>query len=108
MLGLSFKPNTDDVRDSTSLKISKILQKAGISIKSYDPEAMSNAKKENPELILCNNAYEACKGTKAIIIGTEWNEFRALDFLKIKESNDNLVIFDLRNIYNSKSHLQCL
>ncbi len=102
LLGLSFKPNTDDVRDSTSLKISKILQKAGISIKSYDPEAMSNAKKENPELILCNNAYEACKGTKAIIIGTEWNEFRALDFLKIKESNDNLVIFDLRNIYNSK------
>ena len=63
---------------------------------------MDNAKIENTELILCNNAYEACNDTKAIIIGTEWNEFRALDFLKIKASANNLVIFDLRNIYNAK------
>ena len=101
LLGLSFKPHTDDVRDSTSIKIAKILQSEGINIKSHDPEAMENAKVENKELILCNNAYEACEDTKAIIIGTEWNEFRALDFLKIKESMDNLVIFDLRNIYNA-------
>jgi len=102
LLGLSFKPNTDDVRDSTSLKIAKLLQNAGIGIKSYDPEAMDNAKIENAEIILCSSAYEACKDTKAIIIGTEWNEFRALDFLKIKKSSNNLVIFDLRNIYNAK------
>ncbi len=102
LLGLSFKPNTDDVRDSTSLKIAKLLHHAGIRIKSYDPEAMDNAKIENAEIILCSSAYEACKDSKAIIIGTEWNEFRALDFLKIKGSNDNLVIFDLRNIYNAK------
>ncbi len=102
LLGLSFKPNTDDIRDSTSLKIAKLLQNKGITIKSYDPEAMDNAKKENIELILCSNAYEACKDTKAIIIGTEWNEFRALDFLKIKSTNRNRVIFDLRNIYNAK------
>ncbi|MDC0233164.1 UDP-glucose/GDP-mannose dehydrogenase family protein, partial [Pelagibacteraceae bacterium] len=102
LLGLSFKPNTDDVRDSTSLKIAKLLQNEGIIVKSYDPEAMNNAKKENIQLNLCSNAYEACKYTKAIIIGTEWNEFRALDFLKIKETNDNIVIFDLRNIYNAK------
>ena len=102
LLGLSFKPNTDDVRDSTSLKIAKLLQNQGIKIKSYDPEAMDNAKKENMELIFCSNAYEACKDTKAIIIGTEWNEFRALDFLKIKSTNRNIVIFDLRNIYNAK------
>ena len=102
LLGLSFKPNTDDVRDSTSLKIAKLLQNEGIQIKSYDPEAMDNAKKENAEIILCSSAYEACKDTKAIIIGTEWNEFRALDFLKIKSSKHNLVIFDLRNIYNAK------
>ena len=102
LLGLSFKPNTDDVRDSTSLKLAKLLQNEGIFVKSYDPEAMDNAKIENTELILCNNAYEACNDTKAIIIGTEWNEFRALDFLKIKGSSHNLVIFDLRNIYNSK------
>ena len=102
LLGLSFKPNTDDVRDSTSLKIAKLLQDQGIVIKSYDPEAMDNAKKENTNLQLCDSAYEACVDTKAIIIGTEWNEFRALDFQKIKASLKNLVIFDLRNIYNSK------
>ena len=102
LLGLSFKPNTDDVRDSTSLKIAKLLQDKGIVIKSYDPEAMDNAIKENAELRLCNSAYEACVDTKAIIIGTEWNEFRALDFLKIRGSSKNLVIFDLRNIYNAK------
>ena len=81
---------------------SKLLQDQGIVIKSYDPEAMDNAKKENTELQLCNSAYEACEDTKAIIIGTEWNEFRALDFLKIRGSSKNLVIFDLRNIYNAK------
>ena len=102
LLGLSFKPNTDDVRDSTSLKIAKLLQDQGIVIKSYDPEAMDNAKKENTELYLCDSAYEACEDTKAIIIGTEWNEFRALDFQKIRASSKNLVIFDLRNIYNPK------
>ena len=102
LLGLSFKPNTDDVRDSTSLKIAKLLQDRGIFVKAYDPEAMDNAKKENTELQLFDSAYEACEDTKAIIIGTEWNEFRALDFLKIRGSSKNLVIFDLRNIYNAK------
>ena len=100
LLGLSFKPNTDDVRDSTSLRIANLLTKENINIKTYDPKAMENAKLENTGLVLCNNAYEACKDTKAIIIGTEWNEFRALDFLKIRKSTNNLVIFDLRNIYN--------
>jgi len=102
LLGLSFKPNTDDVRDSTSLKIAKLLVDKGIVINAYDPEAMDNAKKENTKLQLHGSAYEACEDTKAIIIGTEWNEFRALDFLKIKGSSENLVIFDLRNIYNAK------
>ena len=101
LLGLSFKPNTDDVRDSTSLKIAKLLQDKDIVVKAYDPEAMDNAKKENSELQLYSSAYEACENTKAVIIGTEWNEFRALDFLKIKGSSKNLVIFDLRNIYNA-------
>ncbi len=102
LLGLSFKPNTDDVRDSTSLKIAKLLQQDGISVKCYDPKANYNAKKENSKLILCTNAYEACTDTKAIIIGTEWNEFRALDFLKIRGTSKKLFIFDIRNIYNSK------
>ena len=100
LLGLSFKPNTDDVRDSTSLKIAKLLIDKGIIIKSYDPEAMENAKLENSELVLFKDAYKACEDTSVIVIGTEWNEFRALNFFKIKNNRENLYIFDLRNIYN--------
>tara|TARA_Y100001970_G_scaffold221166_1_gene271792 strand:+ start:254 stop:1555 length:1302 start_codon:yes stop_codon:yes gene_type:complete len=102
ILGLSFKPNTDDIRDSTSIKIAKILNKKAINIKCYDPEAMTNAKKENPFLILCDDSYAACDESKAIIIGTEWNEFRALDLKKIINNKNNLCIFDLRNIYKPK------
>tara|TARA_Y100001970_G_scaffold201364_1_gene245049 strand:- start:2939 stop:4240 length:1302 start_codon:yes stop_codon:yes gene_type:complete len=102
ILGLSFKPNTDDVRDSTSIKIAKILNTKGINIKCYDPEAMANAKKENPFLTLCDDSYAACNNSKAIIIGTEWNEFRALDLKKIINNKNKLCIFDLRNIYKPK------
>lgn len=102
MLGLSFKPNTDDIRDSTSIKIAKILNSKGINIKCYDPEAMANAKKENSFLVLSNDAYSACEESKAIIIGTEWNEFRALDLKKIIDKKKNLCVFDLRNIYKPK------
>ena len=100
LLGLTFKPNTDDVRDSTSIKIAKEFIKKGIKIQSYDPEGMESAKSIISEITLCNSAYEACKSANCIIIATEWNEFRALDFKKIKEHLKDLVIFDLRNIYN--------
>ena len=98
-LGLSFKPNTDDVRDSTSMKIASTIFEKGIKVQCYDPEAMDNAKKENSNLILFNSAYEACEGSSAIIIGTEWNEFRALNFEKISKLLKEKIIFDLRNIY---------
>ncbi len=101
LLGLTFKPNTDDVRDSTSIKIANEFLKNGIKIQSYDPEGMKNAKSILKGLILCESAYEACKSAECVIIATEWNEFRALDFNKIKEKMNDLVIFDLRNIYNS-------
>ncbi len=98
-LGLSFKPNTDDVRDSTSMKIASNLFDKGYKVQSYDPEAMQNAKIENSNLIYFNSAYDACKGASAIIIGTEWNEFRALNFKKISKLLKEKIIFDLRNIY---------
>ena len=100
ILGLSFKPNTDDIRDSTSLIIAQELLKKGIKIKVYDPKAMLNAKKEIRELEFCDNAYEACEQSSGLIIATEWNEFRALDLNKIKSLLVKPVIFDLRNIYN--------
>ncbi len=100
ILGLSFKPNTDDVRDSISLIIAKILLQKGVKIKTYDPKAMKNAEKEISELLFYNNAYEACEKSNGLIIATEWNEFRALDLNKIKKLMKDPVIFDLRNIYN--------
>ncbi|HIA60826.1 MAG TPA: UDP-glucose/GDP-mannose dehydrogenase family protein, partial [Pelagibacterales bacterium] len=99
ILGLSFKPNTDDIRDSTSLIIAQELLKKGIKIKVYDPKAMLNAKKEIRELEFCDNAYEACEQSNGLIIATEWNEFRALNLKKIKSLLVKPVIFDLRNIY---------
>ena len=101
LLGLSFKPNTDDIRDSTSLKIAAILQKNNIKINCYDPVAMDNALKHNKTLNFFDSVYDACEGVNAIIIGTEWNEFRALNFTKIKEKIKEAIIFDLRNIYRS-------
>ena len=98
-LGLSFKPNTDDVRESTSIKIASNLFEKGYKVQCYDPEAMNNAKKENSNLIFFNSAYDACEGASAIVIGTEWNEFRALNFKKISKILKEKIIFDLRNIY---------
>ena len=102
MLGLSFKPNTDDIRNSTSLLIAKEMIKAGAKVQCFDPKAMENAKEALPDLNSCNTAYEACKNARALIIATEWNEFRALDLNKIKELMIDPVIFDLRNIYNNE------
>ena len=101
LLGLSFKPNTDDIRDSTSLKIASILQENNIKVNCYDPVAMVNAQQHNKTLNFFDSVYDACEGVNAIIIGTEWNEFRALNFTKIKEKIKDAIIFDLRNIYRT-------
>ena len=100
MLGLSFKPNTDDIRESTSIKIANLLNEKGYQIKCYDPEAMENVKNEKYNFHFYNTAIEACRDTNAIIIGTEWNEFRALNLIDIGKIVNEKIIFDLRNIYN--------
>ncbi len=99
-LGLSFKPNTDDIRDSSSIKLATFLYSHGYKINCFDPVAMENTKKEFDNFNYFNSAYEACKNVNAIIIGTEWNEFRALNFFEISEIVKTKKIFDLRNIYN--------
>ena len=101
-LGLSFKPNTDDIRDSTSIIILKELVKKNFKVKCFDPKAMKNARKSLTKVIFCKSAYEACKNSTALIIGTEWNDFRALNFNKIKKDMKTPIIFDLRNIYNKE------
>ena len=100
ILGLSFKPNTDDVRDSTSIIIAESLYKKGAIIKAYDPHAMENAKLILPKLNYCDSIQESCIDADAILIATEWNEFRALNFKLLKKQMKDYIIFDLRNIYN--------
>ncbi len=100
-LGLSFKPNTDDIRESTSIKLATYLIKKGHIINCFDPTAMNNARKQYTEFNYFNTAYETCQNADAIVIGTEWNEFRALNFLEISKVVNIKKIFDLRNIYDA-------
>ncbi len=102
VLGLSFKPNTDDMRDAPSLLIIKKLLKAGAKVNATDPVAMKEAKKILPKVTFTNDVYAAVKGAEAVIIVTEWNEFRNLDLDKIKKLMKGKLFFDLRNIYDPK------
>ncbi|MBI4744404.1 MAG: UDP-glucose/GDP-mannose dehydrogenase family protein [Actinobacteria bacterium] len=96
-LGLSFKPNTDDIRESPAICIIKGLLKEGASVKAYDPVSNENAKKILPEIKYEKDAYDAVKGSDGIIILTEWDEFKWLDFEKIKQTVKNPLILDTRN-----------
>jgi UDPglucose 6-dehydrogenase len=98
VLGLTFKPNTDDMRDSPSLVIVPHLQAAGATIRAYDPEGRKEAAK-HLKLDFCDNTYEALDGADGVVILTEWNEFRALDLAKVKELLKKPLMVDLRNIY---------
>ncbi len=100
MLGLSFKPNTNDIRDAPSLYIIDALLKAGVKIRANDPVAMKDAKEVFPKITYCKDPYEAAKGAEAVIIVTEWNAFRNLDLNKIKKAAKGNFFFDLRNIYD--------
>jgi UDPglucose 6-dehydrogenase len=99
ILGVTFKPNTDDMRDSVSLDIIPALQAAGAVIRAYDPEGEEEAKKLMTNIIWCKNAYDAMQGADAAAILTEWNEFRALDLDKTKALLKSPILIDLRNIY---------
>jgi UDPglucose 6-dehydrogenase len=100
VLGLTFKPNTDDMRDSPSLVIVPALQEAGAAIRAFDPEGMAEAKKLLPGVTWCSSPYEATEGADAVTILTEWNEFRGLDIGRLKAAMKRKLIVDLRNIYS--------
>jgi UDPglucose 6-dehydrogenase len=99
VLGLTFKPNTDDMRDSPSLVIVPALQAAGAEIAAYDPEGMEEAKKSMPDITYCPDAYATLEGADALVIITEWNQFRALDLKRAKSLMKTPILIDLRNIY---------
>ncbi|KQM64435.1 UDP-glucose 6-dehydrogenase [Sphingomonas sp. Leaf17] len=103
MLGLTFKPNTDDMRDAPSIAIALALKDAGIAVRAHDPEGMDAARALMPDLTFCTDAYEAARGADAVVIVTEWDAYRALDLAKLGEVMAGRVMVDLRNVYNRET-----
>jgi len=101
VLGLSFKPNTDDMREAPSTEIIHLLLNENAKVQAYDPQAMANAAIELPEITLCDDPYRAANGADALILATEWNEFKQLDFKKIFQLMRTPVIVDGRNQWDS-------
>jgi len=99
VLGLTFKPNTDDMRDSPSLAILPRLAAAGAAIRAFDPAGIDEARNLMPDLVYCEDAYEAAEGADALVLLTEWNEFRALDLARLGRLLAEPLVIDLRNIY---------
>lgn len=98
--GLAFKPNTDDIREASALDIIQELLEAGAKVKAFDPEAMENIRKQlGDRITLVDKSYAALEGADALIIATEWNEFRQPDFAKMSTLLKNKVIFDGRNLF---------
>jgi len=101
VLGVAFKPNTDDMREAPSLAIIPALQDAGAKVRAYDPAAMHEAEALLPGVAWCSDAYDAATGADVLVIVTEWNEFRALDLERIGGIMAKRVIVDLRNVYRA-------
>ena len=100
--GLSFKPSTDDMRAAPSRVIMESLWEVGATVRAYDPEAIEEAARIYPDqggLVLCESAYDALEGADALVIVTEWNQFRGLDFERLKGLMTQPVLLDLRNVY---------
>jgi len=100
--GLAFKPNTDDVREAASLDIIHYLQNDGARVRAYDPVATANARHVTQNIDFCENAYATAEGADALILVTEWNEFKQLDMERVAQSMKQKILIDGRNIYDSK------
>jgi UDPglucose 6-dehydrogenase len=100
VLGLSFKPNTDDIRDAPALEVIHLLQNEGAIIRAYDPAAMENASQVLKNVTLCDGPYEVAEGADALVLATEWNEFKQINFKRIREVMRQPVILDGRNLWD--------
>jgi UDPglucose 6-dehydrogenase len=100
LLGLAFKPNTDDMREAPSIDVARMLMDAGASVRAYDPVAMENAAKVLPNVEFVDGAYEVAEGCDAMVVVTEWNEFKNLDMVRVRGLMKQSVIIDGRNIYD--------
>ena len=100
LLGLTFKPNTDDMRDSPSIAIAQALTDAGVAVSAHDPEGMELAAPMMPEVTMCEEPYAAIEGADVVVLVTEWDAYRALDLARVRETANEPVLVDLRNVYN--------
>jgi UDPglucose 6-dehydrogenase len=98
--GLAFKPNTDDVRFAPSIALVKSLVDEGAHVRAYDPEAMEKAKSVLSEITYCSNPYEAAQGADAIVLVTEWDEFRELDWDRLRSAVERPLVVDGRNMFD--------
>jgi len=101
--GLAFKPNTDDMREASSRRLLAQLWEGGASVRAYDPEATDEARRifgERDDLVFCDNAYDALDGADALVVVTEWKQFRSPDFVRLREVLNDAVVFDGRNLYD--------
>ena len=96
---MAFKPNTDDMREAPAVEIIHLLQNEGTYVKAFDPVAVQRARELVPEITYCDDAYEVAKGSDALVVVTDWNEFKHLDMGRIKASMAQPVLIDGRNIY---------
>jgi UDPglucose 6-dehydrogenase len=102
LLGLSFKPNTSDTRESPAIRIAQELLKGGARVRTFDPAAMDEARHVLPTLEYAEDAYDAARDCDALIIATEWNEFRSLDWERVRSTLKAPIVVDLRNVYDPK------
>jgi UDPglucose 6-dehydrogenase len=107
LLGLAFKPNTDDMRESPAAEIARALLREGTVVKGYDPEAMNVAARMLPEVQLATSAYDLASGCDALVLMTEWNEFKHLDMGQIKSQMRQPVFVDGRNLYEPGPMKEC-
>lgn len=103
LLGLSFKPNTDDMREAASVEVYALLKQEGAMVKAYDPEAVDLARPLMPKVIMCSDPYEVARGSDAMVIVTEWNEFKQLDLNRIKSLLNYPVLLDGRNVFEPEA-----
>ena len=101
VLGLTFKPNTDDMRDAPSIDLIVALEDMRATVRAYDPAGMQHAKKIVPTVTYCDDAYACANGADALVIVTEWEQFRALDVTRLGKIMTRQIIVDLRNIYRA-------
>jgi UDPglucose 6-dehydrogenase len=105
-LGLSFKPNTDDMRSAPSIELAYLLYNEGAHVKAYDPAAIDNARRLLPEVELCTDPYLVAEGSDAVVVVTEWNEFRHLDKKRLRMAMRQPYLIDGRNIYDAEEMAQ--